>query len=228
MGLLLPALLPLHFVWRIFTKHSPWPRIFLKSVSWFVGLKIEIRGSRVKRGAFLIANHVSWLDVPALGGITGSAFVGHDGLTSHPVMHWLCKLNDTVLIARHRRASVASQVEQVRQALRDTGALTVFAEGTTSDGTQIPPFKSSLLSALTPVPDGISVQPVWLDYGPRSKDVAWVGEEAGVANFLKLTARGDPIELVVHFLPVLSGDALSDRKTITAAARDGILAAKQH
>lgn len=227
MCLLLPVLVPLHYALRPFTAHSPWPRIFLKGLSRIVGLRIKVRGERVTRGAFLVANHVSWLDIPAIGGLTGSAFVAHDGLAAHPVLHWLCRLNDTVFIARHDRASVSRQVEQVRLALRETGALTVFPEGTTNDGTQIPPFKSSLLSALTPVPEGIRVQPVWLDYGRRSQEVAWVGDEPGLANFLKLATRSERIELAVHFLPALTGEALASRKTIAAAAHNAILAAKE-
>jgi 1-acyl-sn-glycerol-3-phosphate acyltransferase len=226
MCLLLPAIVPLHYAWRPFTEHSPWPRIFLQGVTRILGLRIELRGARVKRGAFLVANHVSWLDIPAIGGLTGTAFVAHDGLTANRLLHWLCRLNDTVFIARHRRASISRQVEQIRQALRETGALTVFPEGTTSDGTQIPPFKSSLLSALTPVPEGIRVQPVWLDFGPRSQEIAWVDEEPGMANFLKLAARREKIALTIHFLPPLAGEALASRKTIAAAAHDAILAAR--
>ncbi|MCX7864227.1 MAG: 1-acyl-sn-glycerol-3-phosphate acyltransferase, partial [Novosphingobium sp.] len=152
-----------HLGWRVFFRHSPWPRLFLRLVSRIIGLRITRRGEPVGKGAFLIANHVSWLDIPALGGLTGTAFVAQDGLADHPVLHWLCRLNDTVFIARHDRASVARQVEQVRQALRETGALTIFPEGTTHDGRHVHGFKSSLLSALSPMPAGIRVQPVWLD-----------------------------------------------------------------
>lgn len=227
MVLLLPLLLPFHYAWRPFTNHSPWPRIFLKSLARIIGLRIELRGTRIKRGAFLVANHVSWLDIPAIGSLTGTAFVAHDGLTAHHLLHWLGRLNDTVFIARHRRASVSGQVAQVRQALRETGTLTVFPEGTTSDGTQILPFKSSLLSAVAPVPDGIQVQPVWLDYGSQSGAMAWVGDEPGMANFLKLAARREKIELAIHFLPVLTEETLASRKTIAAAAHNAILAAMQ-
>jgi len=224
---LLPVFVLLHYAWPPFTSHSPWPRLFLKCVARIVGLRIEARGARVRQGAFLLANHVSWLDIPALAGLTGTAFVAHDGLTAHPLLHWLCRLNDTVFIARHQRASVSRQVEQVRQALRENGALTVFPEGTTNDGVGIPQFKSSLLSAITPVPKGIWVQPVWLDYGPRSSEVAWVGEETGLANFLRITARRERIVLAIHFLPALAGEVLANRKTIATAARDAILAAKE-
>ena len=212
------ACLILHHLWHAVRARSPWPRLFLGGVGWIAGVDVTIVGQRTRRGAFLLANHVSWLDIPAIAGATGSAFVAHDGLSAVPLLHWLCRLNDTVFVARHDRASVARQVELVREAIRDTGALTVFPEGTTSDGTGLLPIKSSLLSALDPLPAGIVVQPLWLDYGAEAPDIAWVGEEHGLDNFLRILARGRPIRLTLHFLPPLAGEALANRKTIAAAA----------
>ncbi len=207
-----------------FTRHNPVPRYFLAGIGAIAGMRLRTHGGKVHRGAFLLANHVSWLDIPAIAAATGSAFIAHDGLASMPLLKWLCKMNDTVFVARHDRKSVARQVEDVRTAIRDTGALTIFPEGTTSDGTGLLPFKSSLLSALEPLPDGIAIQPVLLHFGPDAAEIAWVGEEHGVDNFLRLLARRRPIDLTVHFLPVLRGEELTNRKTIAQAAREAILA----
>lgn len=215
----------LHYLWRTLRLHDPWPRLFLGGIAWIAGIDVTVRGERVRRGAFLLANHVSWIDIPAIAGASGAAFVAHDGLAQFPLLRWLCEMNDTVFVARHDRASVAAQVEQVREAIRDTGALTIFPEGTTSDGTALLPFKSSLLSALDPLPAGITVQPVWLDYGAEAADIAWVGDEPGRDNFLRILARIRPIALTVHFLPALTGEALANRKTIAAAAREAVLGA---
>jgi 1-acyl-sn-glycerol-3-phosphate acyltransferase len=114
-------------------------------------------------------------------------------------------------------------VEQVRAALTDTGALTVFPEGTTSDGVGLLPFKSSLLSALDPPPPGIAIQPVWLDYGPDVARIAWVGEEHGLHNFLKILARRKSVPVTVHFLPPLTADESANRKVMAAAARERIV-----
>lgn len=217
----------LHYLWRALRLHDPWPRRFLGGIGWIAGVDVTVRGEPMHRGSFLLANHVSWIDIPAIAGASGAAFVAHDGLAAFPLLRWLCEMNDTVFVARHDRASVAAQVEQVREAIRDTGALTIFPEGTTSDGTGLLPFKSSLLSALDPLPAGITVQPVWLDYGAQAADIAWVGDEPGLDNFLRILARIRPVSLTVHFLPPLTGDALTNRKTIAAAAREAIVGAME-
>jgi len=229
MIVLLLACVPLYYLFRLRGPHNPMPRVFLGGLVWLAGIDITVAGEpephAPRTGAFLLANHVSWIDIPAIAGITGAAFVAHDGLASVPLVRWLCAMNDTVFVARHDRRSVHDQVEQVREAIRDTGALAIFPEGTTSDGTGLLAFKSSLLSALDPLPAGIAVQPVMLDYGAEAADLAWVGEEHGVANFLRILARGRPLALTVRFLPPLAGDELASRKTIAAAARAAILAA---
>ena len=212
---------PIRLVHR---RHNPVPRLFLGGIARLAGVRLTVHGAKVHRGAFLLANHVSWLDIPVLAETTGTAFVGHDGLAAMPLLKWLCAMNDTVFVARHDRASVASQVEDVRRALSDTGALTIFPEGTTSDGTGLLPFKSSLLSAFEPLPPGIAVQPVLLDYGADAADIAWIGVEHGLHNFLRILARPRPLAVTVHFLPVLEGAQLTNRKTIAAAAREALLA----
>ena len=223
MLLLFVACLPFYYLWRLKGPHNPWPRIFLGGVARLAGVTVRVSGERVRQGAILIANHVSWIDIPAVASASGAAFVGHDGLSSVPLVRWLCALNDTVLVARHDRRSVRRQVEQVREAIRDTGALAIFPEGTTSDGTGLLAFKSSLLSAIDPLPQGIAVQPVLLDYGPEAAGIAWIGEEHGLDNFKRILARGPRLEVLVHFLPPLAGEALADRKSMAAAARTAIL-----
>ncbi|WP_395390681.1 lysophospholipid acyltransferase family protein [Novosphingobium sp. BL-8A] len=220
--LTLLASLAAYYLIAIFTRANPAPRLFLRAVAAISGLRITMRGARPAKRSVLLANHVSWLDVPALAGTTGTAFVAHDGLADFGPLRWLCELNDTIFVARHERRSVAAQIEQVRQAIADTGSLTIFPEGTTSDGTGLLPFKSSLLSAVETGCDDLAIQPVWLDYGPRVADMAWVGEEPGLDNFLRLLARWKPLRLTLHFLPPLTSEQRSDRKTIARHAREAI------
>ncbi|MBO9497867.1 MAG: 1-acyl-sn-glycerol-3-phosphate acyltransferase [Novosphingobium sp.] len=214
---------PLYYLWKLLGLGRFWPRVFLGGVGVIAGLDITIRGRPAKH-ALLLSNHVSWLDIPAIAWATGSAFVGHSGLASIKLLKTLCAMNDTVFIARHDRGSVAGQVEQVRKAIAETGALTFFPEGTTSDGTGLLPFKSSLLSAVEDLPEGVPIQPVLLDYA-EAPGMAWVGEEHGLDNFKRILARGRPLHLTIHFLPVLQGAELANRKTMAAAAREAILRA---
>ncbi|WP_235829542.1 lysophospholipid acyltransferase family protein [Croceicoccus estronivorus] len=217
MLVLLLACIPLYYLWRLLRRPRFWPRIFLAGVGWIAGLRVKRSGTPRKRTLFL-ANHLSWLDIPAIASVSGSAFIAHDGLAQIAVLKQLCAMNDTVFVARHRRTSVAAQAEQVRHALDDTGALTLFPEGTTGNGQSLLPFKSALLAAVEPLPAGVSVQPVFLDYGAEAQAIAWYGEESGIANFIRILARWRPIKVEVHFLTPLADNALNSRKEMAAEA----------
>lgn len=225
LGLLLTALivaLPLYYACAPFGNRNPVPRQFLRLVGTIVGLRVRVRGACAENQAALIANHVSWLDIPALAGATGCAFVAHDGLEGIGPLRWLCERNGTVFVARHERRSVERQVAKIRTALTHSDALAIFPEGTTANGATLLPFKSSLLSALEDGPETLAVQPVWLDYGPAVHQIAWVGEEPGLANALRILARLRPIPLTVHILPPLDAEERFDRKRMASAARAAI------
>lgn len=172
----------------------------------------------------LLANHLSWIDIPALSSATGTAFVAHAGLAEHPVMRFLCKLNRTVFIARSDRTSVSGQVEQVRDGLRESGVLTLFPEGTTGDGPQLLPFKSSLLAAVEQSADDVAIRPVWIDYGDLTSCLAWAGDEPGIVNFKRILAQEGRFTVTVHLLPALKSDDRRNRKAIATAAHDAIAA----
>ncbi len=220
MLLLLAVCVPLHYVWKLLGLDRMWPRVFLAGIGMVAGLDLRRHGKRVP-GALLLSNHVSWLDIPALSHAANSAFIAHDGLAQFGFLKWLCEMNETVFIARHRRTDVSNQAQAIKSAMNHGGTLTLFPEGTTSDGTGTIAFKSSLLGALEPLPEGAVVQPVALVYHDVP-EVSWVGEEPGLDNFKRILARLRPVRLDVHFLAPVTGKDLANRKTITAAAHDAV------
>jgi 1-acyl-sn-glycerol-3-phosphate acyltransferase len=217
---LLLVCLPCYYLWRLLGLGRFWPRIFLSGIGRIVGMRLTVRGTP-RQNALYLSNHVSWLDIPVIASASGSAFVAHDGLATNPVLRWLCRLNDTVFIARHRRTDVAGQASAIRLTLDDVGALTLFPEGTTSDGESLLPFKSALLSAIDPLPEGVAVQPVLLAYqDPRR--IAWLGEEHGLDNFKRIAGSFRHVHVTAWFLEPLAGAALNDRKTMAAAASQAV------
>jgi len=110
---------PLYYLAAPFAHHNPVPRLFLSWALRAVGGELRVEGSLASRRAFLIANHVSWIDILALSAATGTAFVAHAGLAQSAPLRWLCRLNRTVFVARHERGAVSEQVDSVRAAIDD-------------------------------------------------------------------------------------------------------------
>ena len=222
---LLIALVPLHYLYRIFAYGSPFPMLFLRFTARIAGARVKIVGTPLKRDVFFISNHLSWIDILALAGASGTAFVAKQELSQVPVIGWLCRLNRTVFVKREHRMGVAEQINALREALEDNWSVTVFPEGTVTDGQSLLPFKSSMLSVLEPPPPGVLVQPVMLDYGENAEEIGWVGEENGLHNAKRIMARKGTFPLTIHYLEPFSPEEYHGRKAIAAKAREEIEAA---
>lgn len=210
---------PLHYLWRLVRATSPWPRIFLGWAARFAGARVSRHGVPLRRDVFFIANHLSWIDILAIAGASGTAFVAKAELQRAPVVGWLASLNRTVFVSREDRMGVAEQINRVRDALANHWSITVFPEGTTTDGVSLLPFKSPLLKVLEPPPPGILVQPVLLWYGAVGEDIAWIGSESGKDNALRVMARPGSFPLEVHFLDPFDPHDFPGRKAIAAESR---------
>lgn len=222
---LLAALL-VHGLWRLVRAPSPWPRLFLRAVARIVGARARISGQPRRRDVVFVANHLSWIDIPLLAGATGCAFVAKAELRAAPLVGWLCTLNRTLFVSRQDRLGVAAQIAQLRDALAAAWAVTIFPEGTTGDGVTVAPFKPALFAALVPPPPGVQVQPVRIDYGAATGELAWVGDEPGVAHALRVLRRRGSFDAHLRVLPPFA--PVGDRKEIAAAARERMLAAAGH
>lgn len=209
----------LHNFWRLFRRPSPWPRLFLLSISWAFGLATATTGKRVRKNVFYAANHHSWIDIPVISGVTGCTFVANDGIANWPVVGWLCRINNTIFVSRENKLSVGDQIDDLRAAMTGDQPVAIFPEGTTHDGTGLLPFKPSLFAALVPPPPGMLVQPVFLTYGRHTRRIAWVGDESVIHNFWRLLSYVRPVTATMHFLEPFDPAQYADRKAISVEVR---------
>jgi 1-acyl-sn-glycerol-3-phosphate acyltransferase len=193
--------------------------LFLRYAARVCGAKVEVHGTHLKRDVFYVANHLSWIDILALAGASGTAFVAKAELAEAPVVGWLASLNRTVFVKREHRMGVAEQINALKEALVDNWSVTVFPEGTTTDGQSLLPFKTSMLSVLEPPPPGVLVQPVILDYGPVAEWIGWIGVESGVNNAKRVLARKGTFRVRLHYLEPFSPEDFRGRKAIGQESR---------
>ncbi len=223
---LLLLCVPLHYLWRMVRAPSPWPRLFLGAVGRASGARVRHSGTPLRRDVVFIANHVSWIDILAIAGSSGSAFVAKAEMRDAPLVGWLCTLNRTVFVAREDRMGVAEQINRLKDAIAETWSICIFPEGTTTDGVSLLPFKSPLLRILEPPPPGIMVQPLVLDYGQVvGPEIGWIGTESGLHNALRVLARRGNFRVGVRYLEPFHPRDFPGRKAIAAEARTRIEAA---
>lgn len=212
-------LLPLHLVWHLLKLPSPWAMLFLRIAARALGARVNVHGTPLRRDVFFVANHLSWHDIPILAGITGTAFVAQDGVRDWPIIGWLATLNRTIFVSRTEKQNVAGQVAELREAIAENWSVTLFPEGTTSDGRQLLPFKQSLFATLAPPPKPMLIQPVLLDFGDAGPDIAWLGEETGWESAWRAFTRPGTYDVGVHFLEPFNPAEMADRKVVCALSR---------
>ncbi len=217
--------MPLHLVWHVLRLPSPWAMLFLRIASRALGARVKVYGTPLRKDVFFVANHLSWHDIPILGSITGTAFVAQDGVRDWPIIGWLAKLNRTIFVNRADKQNVAGQVAELREAIASNWSITLFPEGTTSDGLGLLPFKGSLFATLAPPPRPMLVQPVLLDFGKDAPDIAWLGEETGWESAWRAFTRPGSYHVGVHYLEPFDPAELGDRKEVCAVARARLSAA---
>lgn len=217
--LALIVLAPLHYLFRWIKYGSPFPMYYLRFAAWAMGARVKIVGVPLKRDVFFMPNHVSWFDIPVLGGVTGSAFVSRAEIGQMGVLGWMARLNRTIFVNRKARMSVAEQINALREAVADTWSVVIFPEGTVTDGHSLLPFKTSMLSVLEPPPPGMLVQPIVMDYGAIAEWIAWLDQETGIANARRIFARPGTFTVTLHFLDPFDPHDVGGRKAIAAEAR---------
>ena len=222
---LLAGCLPAHALWRMAGKRSPWPRMFLRAAARACGAHVDIVGEPLRDNVFYVANHLSWIDIPVLGGLVKTSFVAQDAIAGWPVIGWLAKLNDTIFVSRTDRRTASEQVARLRTAIVRVQPVTLFPEGTTTDGRSLLPFKAPLFEGLVPPPPGLMVQPVLLDFDDAGKALAWIGVEGAYDNARRTLGRRGSFEVKVRFLPPFDPADYPSRKLLNTTVRARLAAA---
>lgn len=169
-----------------------------------------------------VANHVSWIDIHALNSIHGLRFIAKSEIRGWPLFGWFAEKVYTLFTERTRRQDAGRMVEITADSLRAGDCLCFFPEGTTSDGTQLLPFKSSLMQAA--INAGAQIWPVSIRYphadGRVNTEMAYHGEMSMLESIqLVLSQRSPVVEL--HFSTPISTHGY-ERRDLSVQAKQMI------
>ncbi|MFS8136827.1 MAG: lysophospholipid acyltransferase family protein [Thermomonas sp.] len=222
--------------WRLLCKHSlpgPLPRVIHWLVLRILGIRVEVLGQPTfARNMVWVGNHLSYLDIPVVGSLGPMRFVAKEEIAGWPLFGRLADLQRTVYISRRPRHAVAAS-SHFADAVRSGGVVVLFAEGTSSDGSAVLPFRPSLFEVLmTTDVYGTEVQGFTLrllDVDGRDatdgvvRDLyAYHGEMSllpHLRTFLRL--RGAHLQVIFH--PALSPAKFAGRRMLAAHLHDQVV-----
>src|SRR5262245_63553740 len=112
-------------------------------------IRVRVVGAPVRsRAVLFVSNHTSWVDIVVIGSIAPIAFVAKREVASWPLVGITAKMQRTVFVDRIRRHLTGEAVAEIVDRIRNGVSVVLFAEGTSSDGNRVLPFRSALLGAV--------------------------------------------------------------------------------
>ncbi|WP_030767610.1 lysophospholipid acyltransferase family protein [Streptomyces sp. NRRL F-2664] len=190
------------------------------------GIRITVHGSPGPRGArLLVANHISWLDVPLVAAVLPSRMLAKSDIRAWPLLGRLAAQAGTLFIERDRIRALPATVSTLTGALLAGDRVTVFPEGSTWCGRDRGAFRRAAFQAALDA--RAPVQPVRITYaradgGPAGAP-AFVGDDPLTASLWR-TARARGIRAEVTLLPRIPPGRHTDRRDLAAAAERAVAA----
>lgn len=118
-----------------------WGRSFCATL----GIEVTATGTPPRGDFILVANHVSYVDIPVLASEVQAAFVAKTELAGWPLLGKAFQIGDTIFIDRARKRDLLRVMERVHKCLERGLGVAIFPEGTSGRGDRILPLKASLL-----------------------------------------------------------------------------------
>jgi len=204
-----------------------------------LGLRIRVRivGEPVRdRAVLFVSNHTSWADILAIGSVIPIAYVSKSEVAKWPLVGIAAKAQRTVFVDRSRRQQTGDAVAEMVKRLAGGTSVVLFAEGTSSDGNRVLPFRSALMGAVkeasTRAESGILIQPMSICYTglngiPMGRQhrplVAWYGDLDFMPHIKALMAGG-AVDAVITYGEPIAADGTADRKAMTRSLEGAVRA----
>lgn len=182
-----------------FPGHVHAKRLYCRAVLLSLGIRSTLSGGPVRnlRGMLVVANHVSWVDVFAIGAVTPGSFVARADLIDWPAVGLAARMANVIPIERRNLRQLPVVVDAVVRRLREQHTVVAFPEGTTYCGLDSGRFHPALFQAA--IDADRPVQPLRLTYhhrdGTPSTVTAFLGADSLWASVKRIVRAR---QTVVH------------------------------
>jgi lyso-ornithine lipid O-acyltransferase len=225
--------------WLLVKLHLPgWGVIavnYYRALCAVLRIRVRVVGEPVRdRAVLFISNHVSWADILVIGSIAPIAYVSKSEIAGWPLVGIAARLQRTVFVDRSRRHQTGDAIAEIVKQLAGGTSVVLFAEGTSSDGNRVLPFRSALVGAVKEAgaraESGILIQPMSICYTglngiPMGRQhrptVAWYGDLDFMPHIKAFIERG-AIDAVVSYGDPVAADGTADRKAMTKSLEGAV------
>ncbi|AOT62345.1 MULTISPECIES: lysophospholipid acyltransferase family protein [Streptomyces] len=215
------ALAPLTAPLRPAVRHRL-TRLWCRAVVRAFGVRVRVTGAPPPPGPLLVvANHVSWLDIPLVAAVLPGRMVAKREVRHWPLLGPLAALGGTLFLDRDRLRALPGAVRDLARTLAAGHRVVVFPEGSTWCGRAQGAFRPAAFQAALDA--GAPVQPVRITYRPVGP-AAFVGDDPLTASLWRV-ARAGRLTAEIRLLAPVPHGAHPDRRALARAAGAAVAAA---
>tara|TARA_B100001989_G_C24547413_1_gene471897 strand:+ start:886 stop:1665 length:780 start_codon:yes stop_codon:yes gene_type:complete len=211
------------------------PHLWHKAVCMIFRIKIRCTGKPERNDQVIfIGNHISYLDISVIASILQNAsFVAKKDVEGWAVFGFLSKLQQTAFISRSKE-DAAKEKLALDTMLYNGKNLIIFPEGTSTDGKEVLPFKSSLFAiCFKENLKNIKLQPFTLQMistngqkisSQEDRDIySWhINMDTPLEQHLWAFAKSKGAEISLVFHPAINAHDYSNRKTLAKTCHDAV------
>jgi len=186
----------------------------------------EFLGAEPGRGALVVNNHISWLDIVAINAVRPMRALAKREIASWPVLGSLVARGGSIFLDRTRLSTLPGTIAELADALRGGSLVNVTPEGTTWCGLASGRFTSATFQAA--IDGGVPVRPIALRYrladGRETSQPAFIGPESLVES-LRRVARLRGLVLEMYVCEEIAPGRAADRRELAALASSAVRSA---
>lgn len=186
-----------------------------KSLAMILGLRIKIEGVQPRPPFFLVANHLSYIDIITLASHLDCVFVAKGEIADWPAMGWLASGIGTIFIDRKNFQDIPRVIGLINKSLDGGVGVVLFPEGTSTMGNGTRPFSPALLEPAARAGYPVSYAAISYrtpeDEPPAHIAACWWGDMEFAPHLLKLLLVSSFDVTVVYGEDAIQAD---DRKVL--------------
>lgn len=224
--------------WRVWTRDLVnRRRHYVKTVSffcrlalWLLNFKVNvINKARADQPHLIVGNHLGMLDILVFAAVKPSLFITSVEMRETPGLGLLAEMGGCLYVERRDRSNIKNEMGEIRQALQQGFSVTLYPEGTSTNGERVLPFKKTLMTTVagTGVPilptvinyrkiDGEPMSHKWRDY------VCWYGDQTFWPAMIRIFQVGS-VEIDLEYCEEVVVHSEEERKEIAAVVQRAVM-----
>ena len=180
------------------------------------------------KGRLVVSNHQSVIDILLISAFKPCVFITSQEVNETPIVGFLARAGGCIFVERRNKEHLSKDISQLIDVLSQGFDVVLFAEGTTSDGSGLLPFKTGLFKSV--IKTKHATQPMtiqFLSLGGSSvtsamRDRLFYFGDHKITDHLKNIFNNPPLKVRVLIHGLVFSHLYTDAKLLANAVRSRV------